>query len=52
MRIFKKFFHLNKISGLILSEEIDADYIKAQATLTSYKCACVTVPFGGAHAGI
>lgn len=38
--------------GLILSDEIDSDYIKAQAALTSFKCACVTVPFGGAHAGI
>lgn len=44
----KPFYH----PGLILSDEIDSDYIKAQAALTSFKCACVTVPFGGAHAGI
>ncbi|ESO02589.1 hypothetical protein HELRODRAFT_186449 [Helobdella robusta] len=38
--------------GIIFSDKIDAEYVKANAALTTYKLACVGVPFGGAHAGV
>lgn len=38
--------------GIGFSETIDADVVMAHAALMTFKCACVDVPFGGAHAGV
>ena len=40
------------LEGIGFSETIDADVVMAHAALMTFKCACVDVPFGGAHAGV
>jgi glutamate dehydrogenase (NAD(P)+) len=40
------------VVGISFGAEVNADSVIANASLMTYKCACVDTPFGGAHAGV